>query len=104
MDFIFIYITYEKEIDAQIICEQLIKEKLIACANIHKIQSMYQWEGEVVKAEEWVSILKTSNLKWEIVRDRVEEIHPYDIPCVSKLNVDSNGNYAKWINEVTLSL
>lgn len=97
MKFIFIYVTYEKEIDAQIISEQLVKEKLIACANIHKIQSLYQWKGEVVKAEEWVSILKTKDENWEIVRDRVEEIHPYDIPCISKLPVQANLNYANWI-------
>lgn len=99
MNYILIYVTYEKEIDAQIICEQLVKEKLIACANIHKIQSMYQWQGEVVKAEEWVSILKTTESNWEIIKNRVEEIHPYDIPCVTKIPVTSNENYANWILE-----
>lgn len=31
----------------------------------------------------------------------IEVIHPYETPCMMKLDVESNASYAKWIKNET---
>jgi len=31
------------------------------------------------------------------VRDEVARLHPFDIPCIIKLNAESNEKYLRWI-------
>lgn len=35
------------------------------------------------------------------VKKAVEAIHPYEIPCIMKLEVESNEAYAAWIKKET---
>ncbi len=97
MSFILIYITHPNEVAAQELTNQLIEERLVACANIFPIQSAYLWKGSVVKEGEWVSIVKTQTLLWEKVSLRIEDLHPYEVPCIMKINVEANQAYEEWI-------
>ena len=99
MSFISIYITHANEAAAKEIAEQLLKEKLIACANLFPITSSYWWQGDIEQSNEWVSLVKTSTALWETVRDRLLAIHPYETPCIMKTLVEANAEYEQWIND-----
>ncbi|NNE28414.1 MAG: divalent-cation tolerance protein CutA [Saprospiraceae bacterium] len=99
MSFLSIYITHPDEHSAKKISEHLVAEKLAACANIFPIQSNYWWQGEFQKDDEWVSLIKTTKEMWEAVNDAVEELHPYDIPCLIRHEVKANEAYENWIRE-----
>ena len=99
---IFIYITNPNIEEAKRISRYLLEKRLIACANIFPITSMYWWEGEIEEGEEVVLIAKTVESKYESVKNAVSEIHTYDIPCIAKLDVSINEQYSDWIRrEVT---
>lgn len=97
MSFNFIYITHESEQAARTLTEALLQEKLIACANIFPITSAYWWQGAIAREGEWVSIVKTTLEKWESVKARIEALHPYEVPCIMRLEVEANEAYERWI-------
>ena len=52
--------------------------------------------------DEIVTILKTKNKNWEKLKSRIAELHPYDVPCIMKIEVEANEGYEKWIRESTV--
>ncbi len=95
--FIFIYITNPSKEKAKDIAKHLLEKKLIACANIFPIESLYWWEGKITEDSEAVLIAKTLEENFEAVRGEIEKIHPYTIPCGIKINVESNEKYFSWL-------
>ena len=99
--FIIIYITYPNLKEAKRVTGILLERRLIACANYFPVASVYRWEGKVENAKEVVSILKTKKANWEKVKKAVEARHPYETPCIMKLEVESNEAFADWIEKET---
>ncbi len=103
MSFIIVYITHSSEENAQKVANQLLQKKRIACANIFPIKSMYWWNGSIENEDEYVSIVKTIPELWEILQKEVKEIHPYEVPCIMKLEAEANEEYEKWIRNEVMS-
>ena len=79
----------------------LIEKKLIACANYFPIKAASNWTGKVVECDEVIAILKTKKENWQKVKSEVKKIHPYKIPCIMKLDVESNEEYESWVDSET---
>ena len=101
MNFIFIYITNPTKTEARKIAKHLLKKKLIACANIFPIISLYWWKGKITDENEFVLIVKARKESFKELKKEVENIHPYTIPCIVKISVSSNEKYYNWLKEVT---
>ncbi|MDD5093034.1 MAG: divalent-cation tolerance protein CutA [Dehalococcoidia bacterium] len=102
MKFIIIYITHKNREEASKITAHLLEKRLIACANIFPIQSSYRWQGKIENEDEVVSIVKTRRENWESVKSEVKRIHPYEVPCIIKIEVEANEDYAAWIGAETV--
>lgn len=98
-DFILVYITNPSKEEATKISRHLLSMRLIACANLFKINSLYWWQNEIVDEDEYVLIAKTIEENYERVKVEVEKIHSYSIPCVIKIPVSSNEDYFKWLKK-----
>ncbi|HHH53533.1 MAG TPA: divalent-cation tolerance protein CutA [Bacteroidetes bacterium] len=101
MAFLILYVTYKNKDEAKKVGNYLLEKKLIACANYFPIESAYWWNGKIESGDEYVSILKTRQEYWETVKDEIEKIHPYDVPCIIKFKVEANKEYEKWIYKET---
>lgn len=101
MKFIIIYVTHKNPEEAKKVGDYLLKKRLIACVNYFPIQSAYWWKGKIENSKEIVSLLKTKKENWLKVKKEVQKIHPYETPCIMKLEVEANEDYAKWIKEET---
>lgn len=99
MNFIFIYITNPTEEEARKIASHLLEKKLIACANIFPINSLYRWQGKIRNENEFVLIAKTIEDNFEKIKNEVENIHSYKTPCLVKISVSSNEKYYNWLKE-----
>ncbi len=99
MAFSMLYVTHSAEAEARQLCDQLIERKLIACSNIFPMSSAFWWKGGVARESEWVSIVKTTNEAWTIVRQVIEALHPYEVPCIIRLEAVANEAYEDWIRE-----
>lgn len=94
---IFIYITNPSEKEAKRIAKHLLEKKLIACANIFPIKSMYRWKGKINYEKEFAMIAKTISKNFEKIKNEVEKMHPYKIPCIIKISVQANDPYSAWL-------
>lgn len=94
---VFLYVTNESVEEAKKIARHLLKKRMIGCANIFPVNAMYWWEGNIADETEVVLIAKTTKEKCQIVIDEITKIHPFDTPCIIKLDVDPNEKYLQWI-------
>jgi len=77
MTFIIIKITCPNLDEARKVSTILLQEKLISSANFFPIKSISSWTGKIEEVNEAIVFLKTKKSKWEKVRDKIIEIHPY---------------------------
>lgn len=99
---IIIYTTVEKLEQAENIAQILLTERLVACANMWPIHSMYTLNGKLVKSTEIGVYLKTSADRQEAVYKRLVELHPYECPPIMTINIDhAHPAFVHWAHEQT---
>mgnify|MGYP001293300106 CR=1 FL=1 len=101
MAFLLFYVTHPDEETARRISTHLVTRRLAACANIFPVSSAYWWEGAVQQEGEWISILKTRSELEARLEAEVRTQHPYQTPCILRIEVRANADYEKWIVEST---
>ncbi|MFJ9036200.1 divalent-cation tolerance protein CutA [Streptomyces sp. NPDC102406] len=81
---------------------QLVDDRLCACGHItESIKAVYRWQGDVHEdGEAHVSLHTSAERVPEIMR-RVEEQHPYEVPCVIVAALRAAPSYAAWVVEQT---
>lgn len=92
-----VYITNPNKRTAQLVATHLLKKKLIACANIFPIDSMYLTHDGIASGKEEVLVVKTESSKIKILEREVAAVHPYNIPCIVSFKADANAAYEKWL-------
>ena len=101
MGFIIIKITCPNIAVARDISNHLIQQKYISSANFFPIKSMSAWTGEIQEVDEYIAFLKTRKSYWEKVKNEIKKIHPYEVPCITKIDVEANKKYEDWVNQQT---
>ena len=99
-----VYVTTGSHIEAHTIAHDLVKNRLVACANIIAgTTSVFNWEGEVCEEQEVTLILKTRNNNVKRLVNKIKEMHSYDCPCIISLPI-SGGNldFLEWIDTEAL--
>jgi periplasmic divalent cation tolerance protein len=106
MDFRLLYITAAKIEEARRIAQSLVETRLAACANIVPgLESIYQWQGQVVQDREVLLLVKTRAELVDAVIARVKELHSYTCPCVVALPIlAGNPAYLEWLGQETAGL
>lgn len=98
---ILIYITCKDNKEAKKISKHLLEKRLVACTNIHPIESMYWWKGKIQDDKEVVVLAKTGEKNYEKVKEEVKKLHSYEIPCILRIRAEANKEYNKWIERET---
>ena len=99
----FVYSTLPDLKTAQHIAQTIVTERLAACANIlPSMQSYYWWEGKVESAAEVILIAKTRREGFELLRARIQSLHPYSCPCIIVLPIEAgHAPFLNWIEQET---
>lgn len=92
-----LYVTHKNKVEASKVANFLLEKRLIACVNYFPIESSYWWKGKIEDSEEIVTLLKTREENFELVRDEILKIHPYKTACILKMEVEANESYGEWI-------
>ena len=79
----------------------IVENKLGACVNVvPEVKSTYWWKDNIERDREALLVVKTSFKKFEELRERVKEVHPYTVPEIVALPiVAGNTDYLNWIEE-----
>lgn len=77
----------------------LVEERLAACANVVPgMTSIFRWEDEVQTEGEVLVVLKSTEAVFPALRDRLVDLHPYDVPEVLRLAVAGGSDaYLDWV-------
>lgn len=97
-EFIVVYTTLSKRRKARQLARSLLREKLVACAQIFKIDSVYRWQDELQETGEYGLLLKTMADYYPRVETRIKELHPYELPAIISLSIrDGSKEFLGWI-------
>ena len=100
MKLIIIISTYPTKKSISKIANDLVKNKTVACVNISKISSIYSWNGKIENTSEYLAIFKTITKNKKLLKKKIQETHPYDVPEIAEVNVTSiNEPYFTWLTE-----
>ena len=96
---IIVQTTFPSEQVAAKVAKTLITEKLAACAQVGSaVKSYYRWEGELYTEEEWPVTFKLSEKYHQEFREKLLELHPYDVPQYYHYAVTASVGYDEWVN------
>lgn len=82
----------------------LVGEGLAACVNLIPLRSVYRWKGEVCEEGEVALLMKVGDAGVDRLRERVVELHPYELPEFIVLPVETAGSlqaYLGWVEAGT---
>jgi periplasmic divalent cation tolerance protein len=94
-----VYTTFPDLGTGLAIGEALVKERLIACANVLPgMRSVYAWKGSIERGEEAVGILKTRTGLQRAVAEALKKRHPYETPILLFIEPqDADRDTLAWI-------
>ena len=94
-----IYINCSNKIEAEKIAKHLVKNNLVACANIGaEVESYYLWNEKVESDKEVILLLKTAKSKFDEVEKEVKSLHSYDCPCIISIDIaEGSKDFIDWI-------
>jgi periplasmic divalent cation tolerance protein len=95
-----VWVSAASEAEAIAIAQALVESKLAACASITPMTSVYTWKSQLCQTQEWQLLIKTKRLCFEALRQRVTELHSYDVPEIIATPIEAGSTaYLGWIDE-----
>jgi len=83
---------------SEALAKSLLAKRLIACANITPVRSLYRWKGESCDDREDLLVIKTRKSLVQAVIAAVTAEHPYEVPEIIALPVIAgHAPYLDWV-------
>ena len=99
-EIVLIHSTFTNEAEAVSVARALLSERLVACANISQVRSLYRWDGAVQDAPESMLLVKTSMEKQQLVMARIRALHSYTLPCIAAYPLSAgDAAFLAWVSE-----
>ena len=86
---------------AERLATTLVAEGLAACVNrLPGMTSTYIWEGQVQNEAEVLLIIKTTAERFEVLKERLAGLHPYELPELIAIPVCAGSErYLDWVRQ-----
>ena len=93
--------TFPDAETARRISNQLVTERVAACANIlPSVESIYRWKEKVETANETLVFFKLSQDRQAAFQEKLRSLHPYEVPELIFVQVaDGLPEYLRWVAE-----
>jgi periplasmic divalent cation tolerance protein len=101
-EYIIVLVTTANKVEAEKIAQTLLKERLIACANIlNPVTSLFFWSGKIDKAEECLMVMKSRRDLFAELAECLKGLHSYEVPEVLAIPiVEGSAAYLAWMGEM----
>lgn len=89
--------------EAERIAAALVEGRLAACVQIvGPVTSVYRWQGQVERAEEWLCLVKTTAEAFGKVEETIRRLHSYECPeIIAVAIVEGSAEYLAWVEAQT---
>lgn len=85
---------------ARAIANALVEQRLAACVQISKIESVYIWQGAVQNENEYRILVKTTDARYSEVETAIRDLHAYDLPAIYAFDMAQVYEpFAEWVTE-----
>jgi periplasmic divalent cation tolerance protein len=102
-DIVVLYSTFSDRADAERVAIAVLEEKLAACVNIlAPCASIYRWQGEIARGEEVPALFKTRPMLERRLRERIAELHRYDLPVIESWPASTDASVCDWVASETI--
>jgi periplasmic divalent cation tolerance protein len=86
--------------EARAIAKLLLDTKLVACAQISKVESLYHWDGKIHNDDEYTISLKCLKNSFGKIQSSILLNSSYEVPQVLMIPVlEGFESYLKWIDK-----
>ncbi len=94
-----VYSTAPNLEEARRLAQTLVKEGLVACANLFPgVESHYVWEDKLCCEQEVALVMKTRTEAVEAVTEQILALHPYTCPAVVSVPIrGGSADFLDWI-------
>lgn len=101
MEYIEVVTTVATKEDAERIARTLLEEYLAACVQIiGPITSLYRWQGEIERSDEYQCQIKCRADKFNRIEETIARIHPYEVPEVVAHPLPAcSSDYEQWLQD-----
>ena len=91
-------LTFPDEPTAAKVVDQLVEQRLVACAQLWPIRSVYRWKGAVQKDAEVIVQAKTVAARLNAIEKLIQLHHPYEVPEMLATPLAwGHGPYLDWM-------
>ncbi len=92
--------------EARKVSRYLVQHRMVACAQITPwTESIYMWNNELETEQETKVLLKTTEDRYQEIRQVIEENCKYEVPEITYLKIEGgNDAYLNWVKESTPEL
>lgn len=95
-------ITFPDRERAMQVGQLLVDQRLVACAQLMPIHSVFRWEGKVQSEDEVLLQAKTTEARLSAIEALVKQHHSYDVPeMIATPVVWGHEPYLDWVKKET---
>jgi periplasmic divalent cation tolerance protein len=94
-------ITCGSHDEAAAIADALVDARLVACAHLTPIASVYEWKSVVEHDDEVVLSAMTRVERFDAIADLVRSMHSYELPAITLVAMSGTAEYLAWVDDRT---
>jgi periplasmic divalent cation tolerance protein len=97
--YVIVLVTTATKQEAKKIAKRLLKQRLIACANIiGPVSSLFHWSGKMETAEEYLILMKSRRDLFDKLTETVKALHSYKVLEILVLPIIGGSEaYLDWL-------
>ncbi|WP_170850346.1 MULTISPECIES: divalent-cation tolerance protein CutA [unclassified Beijerinckia] len=94
--------TTSSDDNARLIAERLLSDRLAACVQLARIESLYVWDDKLRDEPEIEIRAKIKTADFADVERAIRMAHIYEVPEIVRIAIaEGNAPYLRWISDVT---
>ena len=87
--------------EAATIADALVEVRLVACAHLAPISSVYKWNDVVEHDDEVLLTAVTRVEHFDAIVDTVRSLHSYELPAITAVALAGSARYLAWVDART---
>ncbi|HEY9636838.1 MAG TPA: divalent-cation tolerance protein CutA [Coleofasciculaceae cyanobacterium] len=95
-----VLVTASSQQEAEAIAQALVESQMAACVTLVPVHSIYTWQGQVMREQEWQMVIKTDLTQFPRLEKKILELHSYQVPEIIALPILAGSKpYLQWISD-----